>query len=608
MARKSNTYRPHFEALEDRRVPATLYALNGAGTALLRFSSAAPTVLTNSVAITGLQPGETIRGIDFRPLNGHLYGLGITDTPGDDTGRLYLLNGLTGAATPVAAGAAPFSTTLIDGASYGFDFNPVPDRIRVVNSAGQNLRVNPNNGLLTAADTNLTSGSMVVGSAYDRNFEGTPLTTLFGIDFATNSLVRQGGVNGIPSPNGGVITPVGPLGVALSSILVGFDIQGGSNTAFAALAVGGSTGLYTVNLATGQATLVGRIGSGAGVQGLAVAPDGIVVIGPDSGPGRHQKMAPVVRVFDALTLTPKFNLLAFRRKFKGGVRVAAGDVNGDGIPDIVVGSGPGAPGGHVKAFNGRDGTLLRDFLAFGPGFTKGVYVAAGDVNGDGFDDIIVGTAEGGGGHVKVFSGADQSLLRSFLAYGPKFKGGVRVGAGDINGDRIADILCGPGEGRGTRLLAFSGVDLKVLRDFDPYPNFTRGPQLPKGLRGNAKGLQQRAKVRPGLQVTTGFIDGDNRADIVTGPGVGGTGNFRVTRALDNQLISSFIAFEPTYQGGLRVGAIDVNGDGQADVIGGPTPDRISQTTIFDPLTVTRLANLIVFDRAFTGGLFIATGR
>jgi hypothetical protein len=594
VAPKSNTYRPHVEALEDRRTPSTLYALNTAGTELLRFDSATPGTITGDVAVVGLHPGETIRGIDFRPLNGHLYALGITNTSGPDTGRLYELNGKSGLLTPVAAGGASFSTTLADGASYGFDFNPVVDRIRVVNSAGQNLRVNPNNGLLAGSDSNLTPGSNVVGMAYDRNFEGASLTTLFGIDRTTNSLVRQGGVNGLPSPNGGGITAVGPLGVTPDNGNVGFDIQGGSNLAFAALTAGGVTRLYTVNLVTGAATPVGPVGGAAGVLGLAVAPDGIIVVGPDSGPGSNQKMAPLVRVFDALTLTRKFTILAFARKFQGGVRVAAGDVNRDGVPDIIVGAGPGAGGGHVKVFDGRDGSPLRNFLAFGPGYKRGVYVAGGDVNGDGFDDVIVGTGEGGGNTVKVFSGLDGTVLRNFLAYAPRFKGGVRVGAGDVNGDRIADILCGPGEGKGTILKVFNGVNLTVLANFDVYPTFTPG--------------SAKAKLHPGLEVAAGFIDTDNRAEIVTGPGVGGRGNLRVTRAVDNQLISSFLAFGPGYRGGLRVGAIDVNGDGRADVLGAPTPDRISQLTVFDPLTQTRLANLIVFNRAFTGGLFVAAGR
>src|SRR5262245_41190264 len=89
--------RPQLEALEDRLTPSTLYALNATGTALLRFDSGAPDVITNAVKVSGLQGGETLRGIDFRPLTGHFYALGVTDSlKGNDVGRVYEVNGLTG--------------------------------------------------------------------------------------------------------------------------------------------------------------------------------------------------------------------------------------------------------------------------------------------------------------------------------------------------------------------------------------------------------------------------------------------------------------------------------------------------------------------------------
>src|SRR6185295_12251221 len=91
---------------------------------------------------------------------------------------------------------------------------------------------------------------------------------------------------------------------------------------------------------------------------------------------------PAVRVFDFTSGTEKFNFLAYDSSFRGGVRVATGDVNGDGIPDII--TAPGAGGGpHVKVFDGATGRLEISFMAYAPTFTGGVYVAAGDVNGDG---------------------------------------------------------------------------------------------------------------------------------------------------------------------------------------------------------------------------------
>lgn len=233
------------------------------GNALLRFTAAGVTGTLTPVAVTGLQPGEVLQAIDVRPATGQLFGLGVT---GGTTGRLYVINPDTGAAT--AVGSAPFSTALT-GTAFGFDFNPTVDRIRVVTDTGVNLRLNPDTGAIAGTDTDLTAGSNVVGSAYDRNFGGATQTTLFGIDSTTDQLVRQGGVNGTPSPNGGAITAIGNLGVNTSD-QVGFDIAAGTDAAFAVLQVGGVSGLFSINLSTGAATLIGNFAGGVTVRGLAL--------------------------------------------------------------------------------------------------------------------------------------------------------------------------------------------------------------------------------------------------------------------------------------------------------------------------------------------------
>src|SRR5262249_59785610 len=101
-----------------------------------------------------------------------------------------------------------------------------------------------------------------------------------------------------------------------------------------------------------------------------------------------------------------------------------------------------------------NGALVFSFFAYDVNFTGGVFVAAGDVNGDGRADIITGAGASGGPHVKVFSGADLSLLHSFMAYDPAFRGGVRVAAGDVTGDGRADIITGAGAGGGPHVHAF----------------------------------------------------------------------------------------------------------------------------------------------------------
>ncbi len=193
-----------------------------------------------SKIITGLQSGETILGIDMRPATGQLFALGSTS-------RLYTLNMATGAATAISA--APFTTPLV-GTSFGFDFNPTVDRIRVVSNTGQNLRLNPLTGDIAAVDLPLNPGvTNVSAAAYTNNFAGATTTTLFDIDVTTDKLYTQ-----IP-PNNGTLVEVGSLGIDATADN-GFDIGGTSNTAYAIIKVGSNNFIYSINLTSGAATQI----------------------------------------------------------------------------------------------------------------------------------------------------------------------------------------------------------------------------------------------------------------------------------------------------------------------------------------------------------------
>jgi len=227
------------------------------GTELARFHSASPSVIRGTVAITGLEAGDSLAGIDVRPADGRIYGISVND-------RLYVIDAITGRATAIGAPLSP----ALAGTRFGVDFDPVNDRLRVVSDTGQNLQIDPDTGDVQA-DTPLTPAAAVAGAAYNNNTDGAQFTTLFDIDPQTDRLLTQ------ITPEEGTLTPVGPLGVDTSGN-VGFDVSPLDGTAFAALSVGGVSGLYTINLTTGAARLIGPIGTGAAVNGLVALPTSYV--------------------------------------------------------------------------------------------------------------------------------------------------------------------------------------------------------------------------------------------------------------------------------------------------------------------------------------------
>jgi hypothetical protein len=234
---------------------------------LIFFDSATPGSTSAPLGITGLQPDEIIYDIDIRPANNTLYGLG-------SSGRIYTINDNTGAASPIpnlfadpTDLTAPY-TGLDNSLRFGIDFNPVPDRLRVVSSNGQNLRINVGTGGVIT-DTNLNgAANQAVSVAYTNNDTdpGTG-TTLFYIDSGS-----PGTVYNTTNPNGGVLTLVGSLN-SNTNLNTGFDISG-SGAVFASLTdpVSLTSSLYNVNLGTGNATLIGAIGSPLSIRGIAARP------------------------------------------------------------------------------------------------------------------------------------------------------------------------------------------------------------------------------------------------------------------------------------------------------------------------------------------------
>jgi hypothetical protein len=248
-----------------------------------------------------------------------------------------------------------------------------------------------------------------------------------------------------------------------------------------------------------------------------------------------------VRVFDGKTGQPLPGTLGSfygitPGSFTGGVYVAAGDVNGDGFADVIVGADAGG-GPQVQVFSGKDGSALFAFNGMPAGFTGGVRVAAGDVNGDGRADIIAGAGPGALPQVTVYSGANLAVLQSFFAFG-SFGGGVYVAAGDVNGDGRADIIAGAGAGGGPQVSVFNGLNGNLLASFfDPR------------LGGNTNVLL--TSIAPGVRVGSTPVNG--RTQILTAPGRGLPSLVDVYSATTLGLLDSFFAFDPSFLGGIFVG-------------------------------------------------------
>ncbi|WP_255155274.1 DUF4394 domain-containing protein [Ferruginibacter sp. HRS2-29] len=230
----------------------------GINNRLLVFNAQNTASPQTTLTISGLQPSETILGIDFRPNTRQLFGIGSSS-------RLYIINTQTGAAT--AVGSGPF-TPAISGTSVAFDFNPTVDRIRLVTSSGQNLRLNPETGTVAATDGNINgqAGAVVSAVAYTQSRAGATSTILFDIDVTSDKLFRQ------DPPNAGTLVAVGDLGVDVVSA-GGFDISSDSAYALASMTVGSQNSLYTINLTSGAATKVGDFSEV--IIGLAIPTDAV---------------------------------------------------------------------------------------------------------------------------------------------------------------------------------------------------------------------------------------------------------------------------------------------------------------------------------------------
>lgn len=243
--------------------------------------------------------------------------------------------------------------------------------------------------------------------------------------------------------------------------------------------------------------------------------------------------------------------------FPGANSVAVGDINQDGFNDVIrAAQSYGRP--VVTVTSGKDGSILKTFDGLDRTSRNGVNLAVGDFNGDGFKDIAVAEARGGD-KVSVFSGKNYARLSTFSAFGG-WNGGVSLAAGDTNNNGVPELIMGK------------------LAEASPMVRVVAG-------QANVS-VRRLTPANPNIRVMSATTS--NAGSVVT-----------------FSQLASINPFGPSYRGGVSVGAADLNGDGFFDIIAGTATSggRVKEISGKDAKTV-----LNDFTTFGTGGVQVAAGN
>jgi fibronectin-binding autotransporter adhesin len=319
-----------------------------------------------------------------------------------------------------------------------------------------------------------------------------------------------------------------------------------------------------------------------------------------AGEGGGPMVTVTLDIIPGLTTVPTyFSFFAYDEGFTGGVHVALNELDGNTDTKEII-TGPGAGGGpNVKVFQFNIRTLtfnptpVTSFFAFNdPAFTGGVYVAGGDVTGDGIGDLLVGAGEGGGPRVQVYAGSVNGVITSspisdFFAYSTEFLGGVVVAAGDRTGDTTLEVVTGPASNGGYNIKSFNvagtGNNPTLIENFFAFNDFTS---------------------IGGLSIATAVFDANPMDDLVIG-----TTNTQFGIILNQDYEGIQANPFPGFDGEIRAGFVSsvLSQTYQAVAAAGPGGGPVLSVFIVDPinLTLTQTDSLFVFVPEFTGGLFVA---
>jgi hypothetical protein len=298
-----------------------------------------------------------------------------------------------------------------------------------------------------------------------------------------------------------------------------------------------------------------------------------LIIGPQAG------YPSLIKITDQDGRVEK-EFLAFDKNFRGGVNLASGDINSDGQEEIVAAAGAGG-GPHVRIFN-LNGELISQWFAFKDSFRGGIKVACADVNNDGLDEVVAAQGEKGDSEVKMFNGRG-GFLSSFYAYDNKFKGGLSIAAGDVDGDGQAEIVISAGPGKIPEVRIFQPIGV-LQGQFLAYPKAFRG-----GVRvavANVKGGARKKRVQ-----------------IITAPAGGGGPHVKFFDAKGN-LLSHFFVFNSNFRGGVNLAKADVDNDGLDDIITAAGPGGGPHVRVFKA-DGTLVGSFYAYEESMGGGVNVS---
>jgi hypothetical protein len=282
------------------------------------------------------------------------------------------------------------------------------------------------------------------------------------------------------------------------------------------------------------------VNNGRIVSEVTVGPrDGIVLVRPLEELLNNQfPNGSFVRLFDLQGNRKRSGFFAYTGATFGGEQIVRSDLDGNGSVEIV------SANDSLIRIHDAAGRVTSTFHPYGEAYGSGINLAIGDLDNDGFTEIVTGTKNGGGPHIRIFNRDGVLINPGFFAYGEGYRGGVNIALGDLNGDGQMEIIAGAGVGGGPHVRIFNKDGHLVNPGFFAFDENFRG----------------------GVNVAAGDVTGDGQIDIITGPGNGGKPTVRVFNDRGVQLIEEFDAFNSRQRNGVKVAAEDLDGDGVSEIM------------------------------------------